>query len=139
LTLLLLYVLLLKATVTSFTGMGSLPQIRQDLVVTNQLLTDDQLSQAVLLGRSTPGPIGVYVVSAGYLAAGWPGAVVGWLALVTPALAAIPLLVVVSRWHHLPRVRSSVDAVVVAGGAMLVPAGIELALDALAQLGALGP
>ena len=138
-TLLLLYGLLLKATVTSFTGMGSLPQIRQDLVVTNQLLTDDQLSHAVLLGRSTPGPIGVYVVSAGYLAAGWPGAIVGWLALVTPALAAIPLLVVVARWHHLPRVRSSVDAVVVAGGAMLVPAGIELALDALTQLGALGP
>jgi chromate transporter len=133
-TLLLLYGLLLKATVTSFSGMGSLPQIRQDLVVTNRLLTDDQLSHAVVLGRSTPGPIGVYVVSAGYLAAGWPGAVVGWLALVTPALAAIPLLVVVRRWHHLPRVRSSVDAVVVTGGAMLVPAGLQLAREAVSQL-----
>ena len=58
----------------------------------------------------------------------------------TPALAAIPLLVVVARWHHLPRVRSGVDAVVVAGAAMLVPAGLQLARDALLQLGAImGP
>ena len=132
-----LYGLLLKATMTSFSGMGSLPQIRQDLVVTHSALTDEQLSHAVLLGRSVPGPVGVYVVSAGYMAAGWPGAIVGWLALVTPALAAIPLLVVVARWHHLPRVRSGVDAVVVAGAAMLVPAGLQLARDALLQLEAI--
>jgi chromate transporter len=138
-TLWLLYGLLLKATITSFSGMGSLPQVRQDLVVAHGLLTDEQLSHAVLLGRSTPGPIGVYVVSAGFLAAGWPGALVGWLALVTPALAAIPLLVVVRRWHHLSRVRAGVDAVVIAGAAMLVPAGLQVARDALVQLGAIGP
>jgi chromate transporter len=130
-TLWLLYALLLKATVTSFSGMGSLPQVRQDLVVTYGALTDEQLSHAVLLGRSTPGPIGVYVVSVGYLAAGWPGALVGWLAMVTPALAAVPLLVVVRRWHHLPRVRAAVDAVVVAGAAMLVPAGLQVARDSI--------
>lgn len=132
----LLYALLLKATVTSFSGMGSLPQIRQDFVVTSRVLTDDELSHAVVLGRSTPGPMGVYVVSVGYLAAGWPGAAVGWLALVTPALGAVPLLVVVRRWHHLPRVRGSVDAIVVAGGALLLPAAIELARDAVAALAA---
>jgi chromate transporter len=136
----LLYGLLLKATVTSFSGMGSLPQMQQDLVVTHRVLSAEQLSHAVLLARSTPGPMGVYVVAAGYMAAGWPGAIVGWLALVTPALAAVPLLVVVRRWHHLARVRSSVDAVVVAGAAMLVPAGLQLARDALLQLGAIiGP
>ena len=136
----LLYGLLLKATVTSFSGMGSLPQMQQDLVVTHRVLSAEQLSHAVLLARSTPGPMGIYVVAAGYMAAGWPGAFVGWLALVTPALAAVPLLVVVRRWHHLARVRSSVDAVVVAGAAMLVPAGLQLARDALLQLGAIiGP
>ena len=132
----LLYALLLKATVTSFSGMGSLPQIRQDLVVNHQALSDEQLSHAVLLGRSVPGPVGVYVVAAGYMAAGWQGAVVGWMALVTPALAAIHLVAVVGRWHHLPRVRAGVDAVVVAGAAMLVPAGLQLAREALLQLGA---
>jgi len=129
-----IYLLLLKATVTSFAGMGSLPQIRQDFVETYHLVSADALSEAVLVGRATPGPMGAYVVAVGYLAAGWPGAVAGWLALVTPAFAALPLLATVQRWLHLPRVRALVDAVVVAGAALLVPAGFGLARDALDQL-----
>jgi len=128
------YLLLLKATVTSFAGMGSLPQIRQDFVETYHLMSADALSEAVLVGRATPGPMGAYVVAVGYLAAGWAGAVAGWLALVTPALAALPLLVTVQRWLHLPRVRALVDAVVVAGAALLVPAGLGLAADAVRQV-----
>src|SRR5215212_415575 len=129
--LLTLYLLLVKATVTSFSGMASLPQIRQDFVETHRLLTDDQLSQAVLVGRASPGPMGAYVVAVGYLAAGWPGAVAGWLAMITPALLAIPLLATVQRWLHLPRMRSLVDAVVVAGATLLVPSGVQLARDAI--------
>ena len=129
-----IYLLLLKATVTSFAGMGSLPQIRQDFVETYHLVSADALSEAVLVGRATPGPMGAYVVAVGYLAAGWPGAVAGWLALVTPAFAALPLLATAQRWLHLPRVRALVDAVVVAGAALLVPAGFGLARDALDQL-----
>ena len=129
-----IYLLLLKATVTSFAGMGSLPQIRQDFVDTYHLVSADALSEAVLVGRATPGPMGAYVVAVGYLAAGWPGAIAGWLALVTPAFAALPLLATVQRWLHLPRVRGLVDAVVVAGAALLVPAGFGLARDAIDQL-----
>ena len=129
-----IYLLLLKATVTSFAGMGSLPQIHQDFVDTYHLVSNDALSEAVLVGRATPGPMGAYVVAVGYLAAGWPGAIAGWLALVTPALAALPLLATVQRWLHLPRVRSLVDAVVIAGAALLVPAGASLAADAVRQL-----
>ncbi len=130
----LLYVLLLKATVTSFSGMGSLPLIRQDLVVTYGVISDEELSHAVLIGRSTPGPMGAYVVAVGYLAGGWPGAVAGWLAMVTPAFAAIPLITFVRRWLHVPRMRSVVDAIVIAGATLLIPAGIQLARDALQQL-----
>ena len=129
-----IYLLLLKATVTSFAGMGSLPQIHQDFVDTYHLVSNDALSEAVLVGRATPGPMGAYVVAVGYLAAGWPGAIAGWLALVTPAFAALPLLATVQRWLHLPRVRSLVDAVVIAGAALLVPAGVSLAADAVRQL-----
>lgn len=134
----LLYLLLLKATVTSFSGMGSLPQIRQDLVATHHAVTDEQLSHAVLVSRSTPGPMGIFVVPVGYHAAGWPGAVAGWLALVTPALAAIPLLSVVRRWLHLRWMRSAIDAVIVAGATLLIPSAVRLASDALGQLLALG-
>ena len=135
----LLYLLLLKATVTSFSGMGSLPQIRQDLVVSYGVLTDEELSHAVLIGRSTPGPLGAYVVAVGYVVDGWSGAVVAWLALVTPAFAAIPLLTTVRRYLHLPWMRSAVDAVVVGGATLLIPAAIQLARDALQQLAVFGP
>ena len=130
----LLYLLLLKATMTSFSGMGSLPQIREDFVVTHRVLGDDQLSRAVLFGRSTPGPVGVYVVSVGYAVRGVPGAVAGWLALVSPAFMAVPLLAMLRRWLHLSRMRSAVDAVIIASGTLLVPSGLVLARDALAQL-----
>jgi len=42
----LLYLLLLKATATTFTGMASLPIIRNELVVERQVLTDEQLNTA---------------------------------------------------------------------------------------------
>jgi chromate transporter len=129
-----IYLLLLKATVTSFSGMGSLPQIRQDFAESHRALSDDQLSEAVLVGRATPGPTGAYVVAVGYLAGGWPGALAGWLALITPAFAAIPLLVTVQRWLHVPRVRSMVSAVVIGGATLLVPAGVRLGVDAISAL-----
>ena len=129
-----IYLLLLKATVTSFAGMGSLPQIQQDFVQTYRLMSDEQLSQAVLVGRATPGPMGAYVVAVGYFAAGWPGAIAGWLAMVTPALLAIPLLAAIQRWLHLPRMRAAVDAVVIASAVLLVVAGVNLAADAIRQV-----
>jgi chromate transporter len=130
----LLYLLLLKATATSFAGMGSLPQIERDFVETHRVLTSEQLSQAVLVGRSTPGPLGAYVVAVGYLAGGWPGAVAGWLAMVTPAVAVIPLLALMRRWIRLPRMRGVVDAVVIASAALLLVSGVRLAADALQQV-----
>ena len=129
-----LYLLLLKATVTSFAGMGSLPQIQQDFVKTHRFVSDDQLSQAVLVGRATPGPMGAYVVAVGYFAIGWPGAVAGWLAMITPALAAIPLLAAIQRWLHLARIRAAIDAVVIASAVLLVAAGVRLLIDGVKQL-----
>lgn len=130
----LVYALLLKATMTSFAGLGSLPQIQRDFVETHHVLTPEQLSEAVLIGRSTPGPMGAYVVAVGYFAGGWPGAVAGWLALATPALLTVPLLLVVKRWMHLPRMRAAVDAVVLASAVLLLNTGVRLAIDAGRQL-----
>lgn len=129
-----IYLLILKATATSFAGMGSLPQIEQDFVVSRHIITDEQLGQAVLVGRSTPGPLGAYVVAVGYLAGGWPGAIAGWLAMVTPAFVIVPLLATVRRWLHVPRVRAAVDAIVIASAALLIVSGVRMALDGLAQL-----
>jgi chromate transporter len=133
------YLLLLKAIGTSFAGMGSLPQIQQDFVETRRVITAEQLSQAVLVGRSTPGPIGAYVVAVGYLAAGWPGAIAAWLAMMTPALAAVPLFVLMQRWLHLPRVRAAVDAVVIASAILLFSSGMRMAVEGFRQLSPLLP
>ena len=130
------YLLLLKAVATSFAGMGSLPQIQQDFVETRHAISLEQLNQAVLVGRSTPGPIGAYVVSVGYLGAGWSGAIAAWLAMVTPALAAIPLVVMMQRWLHLPRVRGAVDAVVIASAILLLASAVRMAADAWQQVAA---
>jgi len=129
-----IYLLLLKATMTSFAGMGSLPQIRQDFVETRAVISDEQLSQSVLVGRATIGPMGAYVVAVGYFAGGWPGALAGWLAMITPALVAIPLLTLIQRWLHLPRIRAAVDGVIIASAVLLVGSGATLAIDAIQQL-----
>ena len=129
-----LYLLLLKATVTSFAGMGSLPQIRQDFVVTHGVITDEELGQAVVLGRSAPGPVGAYVVAIGYFAGGWPGAIAAWLAMITPALLVIPLLTLLRRWLHLPRVRAAVDAVVIASAVLLLTSAVRMAMDSIEML-----
>jgi chromate transporter len=132
-----LYLLLLKATVTSFAGMGSLPQIRQDLVTTHGVITDEQLGQAVVIGRSAPGPVGAYVVAVGYFARGWTGAFVAWLAMTTPALLVLPLVTLLRRWLHVPRVRAAVDAVVIASAVLLLGSVLQMATDAVGLLRAL--
>ncbi|HLG60182.1 MAG TPA: chromate transporter [Vicinamibacterales bacterium] len=129
-----LYLLLLKATVTSFAGMGSLPQIRQDFVVTHRLVTDEQLGQAVVIGRSAPGPVGAYIVAVGYFARGWVGASAAWLAMITPAVLVIPLITLLRRWLHLPRVRAAVDAVVIASAVLLLASVLRMAIDGVEQL-----
>ena len=65
--LLLLYALLLKATLTTFSGLASLPVLRSDLVLRYGFITDRQLNTAVVVTRTTPGPVGVYIVSVGWV------------------------------------------------------------------------
>ena len=127
----LLYFILLKATITSFAGLASLPVLRDELVVQRHVLTDKQLNEAVVITRSTPGPVGLYVVSAGYFAAGVPGAIAGWLAMITPALLIVPLVYFVGRKTDHPRIKSALQAVVVTSAALLLAAAIPLAKDAL--------
>ena len=86
-----LYLLLLRATALSFSGFASVPVIREDLVVSRGVLTDEELNSAIAISQASPGPLGLYVVVLGYFVAGVPGALAGALALATPALLAIPI------------------------------------------------
>ena len=129
--LIILYLLLLKATLTSFSGMASLPIIREDLVVRRGVLTDRELNTAVAAGRSGPGPIGVYVVNVGYLVAGPYGAIVGWLAMVTPAFLIIPILRYLGSHAERKEVKRATEAALLAGAGLIVGATVPLARDAV--------
>lgn len=127
----LLYALLLKATLTSFSGLASLPMVRNDLVIERKVLTDRQLNTAVVAGRTGPGPNGLYLVSVGYYADGLPGAAAGLLALMTPAFLVLPLIRWVGRRAESPRVKSAIRAVVLASAGLLLSASVPLARDAI--------
>lgn len=126
-SLLLLYFVMLKATVTTLNGPMSLPILRDELVTKRPVLTDTQLAAAVTTAQSAPGPMGIYVVSVGYFVAGIPGAIVGWLALVTPAFLAIPLIRFIgSRLNH-PRAKRVLDAAVIASAGLILMSSGPLA------------
>jgi chromate transporter len=127
----LLYLILLKGTITAFAGLASLPVIQDALVFHYHVLTDQQLNEAVVITRSTPGPVGLYIVSVGYFVAGVPGAIAGWAAMVTPALLIIPLVHFVGRKMESPRVKGVLQTVVIASAGLLLAAVIPLARDAL--------
>ena len=129
-----LYWLLLKATMFSFSGFGSLPQVREDLVVRHTLISDDQLNRAVLVARTTPGPMGVYVVSAAYEARGVQGAVVGWLAMATPAFLVVPLLFIAGQLAHHPRTIAAINALILASAVLIALSSWPLTLDLIGKL-----
>lgn len=127
-----LYLTLLKATLASFSGFGSLPQVREELVVQRHLITDDALNRAVLVARTTPGPMGVYLVSVGYEVAGLPGALAGWLALTTPVMLIVPLTKVSTRLLSRPRFRGTLESLILASAVLIIVAAVPLVRDILA-------
>jgi chromate transporter len=129
--LLLLYLLMLKATVTTFNGPSSLPVLRDELVVKYKVMTDRQLNAAVTASRCSPGPMGIYVVSVGYFVAGVPGAILGWLAMVTPAFLVIPLIKYAGHRTEHPRFRSMLEAAVLASAGLILAAIEPLAAAAV--------
>ena len=129
-----IYLLLLKASLTSFSGLGSLPMVRQDFVVDREALTDRQLNTAVVAGRTGPGPYGIYLVCVGYLAGGIPGAIAGLLALITPAFLVIPLMRWIGRRAEAPRIRSAIRGLLLAAAGLLVSSSVPLTQDAVTGL-----
>jgi chromate transporter len=105
--------------------------LRTDLVVRRQVLTDRQLNTAVAIARVSPGPFGLYLVPVGYYAVGWPGAVAGFGAMVTPAFLIIALLHFFARRTLDLRALAAIRAVTHASAGLVLAAVIPIARDAL--------
>jgi len=129
--LLLLYLLLLKAVITTFSGLASLPIVRNDFVKHYRVLTDRQLNAAVAAGQTAPGPNGLYIAAVGYFVAGVPGAAAGCLAEMTPAFLIIALLRYLGRRAEHPRVRGATQAVTLAAAGLIGNATVPLARDTM--------
>lgn len=124
-SLLALYVVLLRATVLSFSGFASVPLVRDDLVIAAAALTDQQLNGSIAISQVSPGPLGMYVVAVGYFVAGVPGAICGLLALCTPA----GIVLLVSRLLRRGRenvVRKVSAGIVLASSMLVLVTGIRL-------------
>lgn len=126
-----LYLLLLKASLTSFSGLGSLPMIRNDFVIERHVLTDRQVNMAVVAGRTGPGPFGLYLVVVGYQADGAAGAASAFLALITPAFLVLPLMHWIGKRSDNPRVRGAIRGVLLGSAGLLLAASVPLARDAI--------
>jgi chromate transporter len=128
-----LYLLLLRATVTSFSGFASVPVVREDLVVHRHVLSDEQLNAALAISQASPGPLGLYVVIVGYFVGGVLGAVVGIAALATPAILAIPILRA-SLHGRTELMQRASRGIVVASSVLMLFAGVRLLPTALATV-----
>jgi chromate transporter len=76
-------------------------------------------------------PPGLYFISVGYFVAGVPGAIAGWLAMITPALLIIPLVHFAGKKIEHPRVKTVLQAIVIASADLLLAAALPLARDGL--------
>jgi chromate transporter len=126
-----LYLILLKATVTTFSGLASIPVLRADLVLHRHVLTDQQLNIAIVVTRTTPGPAGLYIVSVGYFVDGIAGAIAGWAAMATPALLILPLIRYAGDRAEHPRIQNAIQAVVIASAGLLWATAFPIAREAI--------
>ena len=87
--------LLLKASLFSTGGTGNLPSLHADLIARGWA-TDRQFAEALAVGQLSPGPTGLWVISLGYLTAGWRGAGLALVAVMLPPL----LVLLVDRLYR---------------------------------------
>ncbi len=100
-----LFLLLVKGSFLSFGGLGSLPILHEDL--TSRGVTEAVFGQALAVGRVSPGPNGLYIVSLGYQISGIAGALAATVAIVLPPLFILAIAASYSRVAHLKRSQSA--------------------------------
>lgn len=120
-----LFLTFLRAAALSVGGLSSLPLLRQDLVAPG-VVTERQVIEALALGRLSTGPSGLYVVSLGYFAFGWPGAVIALVAAAIPPLAIVPAAAHIRRQLLSPWAAGLVRGVALSTSGLVVATGIQL-------------
>jgi chromate transporter len=129
-----LFLTFLRAATLSVGGMAALPQLRQDLVMTG-LVTEPQILAALALGKLSPGPTGLYVVSLGYFAAGVFGALLALVAAALPPLGLVAVAGIVRRQLLSGWAAGVVRGVVLSTSGLVIATSIALLAPDRAILG----
>jgi chromate transporter len=120
-----MFLVFLKASALSIGGLSSLPLLRAELVVPH-IATDQQVVQAIAIGRISTGPNGLYVVSLGYLVGGVLGAILALVAATAPPLVVVPITAVARRWLLTTPVAGLVRGVALATAGLLAATGLGI-------------
>jgi chromate transporter len=131
----------LRAAALSVGGAGSLPLLRESLVVPGHV-TEAQVLESLAIGRLSTGPTGLYVVSLGYFALGWAGAAIALAAATLPPLSLVALASLGRRWLLTPwasgvirGIALSTSGLLIATSVQLIEVGVAQVLLALAGIG----
>lgn len=120
-----LFLTFLRAAALSVGGQSSLPLLQQDLV-TPGIVSQRQVIEALAIGRLSTGPTGLYVVSLGYFAAGWGGAIIAMVAATIPPLTIVPLARLVRKQLLSAWAAGIVRGVALSTAGLVVATGIQL-------------
>lgn len=82
----------LRAALLSSGGLQALPLLQEDLITQRAVLSDGDFATAVSIGRITPGPNGLFVLSIGYYAGGLLGVLASIIGITVPPFLAIALV-----------------------------------------------
>jgi chromate transporter len=121
-----LFFVFFKASLITFAGQAALPVLHQELVQQRGWATATDISKALAIGRLAPGPTGMFVVSLGYLVAGWPGALMATLGSSLPPLVVLPLAPFVRRSLGRPWVGGFLRGIGLASAGLLAAVGLGI-------------
>lgn len=130
-----LFLVFLKAGAFLYgSGYVLLAFLHNDLVGGLQVLTDQQLLDAIAIGQFTPGPVFTTATFIGYVLAGFPGAVVATVGIFLPSFLFVGAITPLAR-----RIRDRVwtgallDGVNAAALGLMAGVTFQLGVDALAD------
>ena len=99
--------LALKASFFSFSGLGNVPSLHDDLVPRGYA-TNQQFAESIAVGQVSPGPTGLWVISLGYLIDGIRGALLALVAITIPPFVILIVERIYQRVQHHPAVEGFV-------------------------------
>jgi chromate transporter len=106
--------------------------LRNEVVDRHGWLTAEELLDAVAIGQFTPGPVFTTATFVGYVAAGFPGAVLATIGIFLPAFIFVAILhPLVPRIRANPWTAAALDGLNVAAIALMAAVSLDLGRDAL--------